>query len=159
MTLGKIVESAFIYEPSCYVHCNKKAHFTSSVKQKESIVGAYLCPSNFVSRVVYFALKPDMNWFKTWLAKQMKHQNILHERDIRIATRHPWEVQKSSTTSVTAPRSSGLTPYVVREVYWAYPRAKLIEDKIGAFRCQECKRIFVQALESTSRLCNSCKKH
>ena len=123
-------------------------------------MGAYICPGNFVSRVVYFSAKPDLLWFKKELEKMMVDPKILDERDIRVATRHEWEIEESSMLTreelVQYTQPEGLAPYVVREIYWVYPRQKMLDEKEGIFRCSNCGKIFVQTLEAKNTLCRNC---
>lgn len=159
-SLNTIVEKAFIFEPQCYQHCNSKASFTRFVDRDDAIMGAYICPENFVSRIVYFAAKPNLRWFKKELENIMTKRSILEERDIRIATRHQWEIDKSAIPTrkklVQHTRPEGLAPYVVREVYWVYPRQKMLDENEGAFRCSNCGKIFVQPLATKNSVCENC---
>ncbi len=123
-------------------------------------MGAYICPGNFVSRIVYFAANPNLPWFKKELEKMMDDRKILDDRDIRVATRHEWEIERPSIPAlgklVQHVQPEGLAPYVVREVYWVYPRQKMLDQKEGTFRCSNCGRIFVQSLEAENMLCKNC---
>jgi hypothetical protein len=123
-----------------------------------NLVGAYVCPDGYVSRVIYFSINPDINWFKKFLAAQVGEE-IVNDRDLRPATRYGWELESDTLTEMSNVSSRG----VVREVYWTtYPKTDE-ERSQGVFLCsepqkeKECRRLFVQEINSTNRLCQKCR--
>ena len=123
------------------------------------LAGAYTCPDGYVSRVVYFADRPDPAWFEHFLRAQVGDR--LNPMDIRYATRHGWELGREAEEKIKK-----LKHQEVRQFYWTfYPRG---DEKSGStrgtFLCSKqaggCgRRLFVKELsESNKLLCPACEK-
>ncbi len=89
--LLSFVEKYLVDDAKCSRHCDKQATFVPIKQSDTSLVGAYVCPQNYVSRVVYFADNPDPNWFHKFLVDKFGKAEV-RSRDIRKATRHGWEL-------------------------------------------------------------------
>jgi len=155
-TLPRIVRERLVVETSCYRHCDKEASFHQLDSRGKGVVGLYACPSGFVSRVVYFDRVPDISWYKGFLKANMSDGGTIEDRDVRIATRHPWDLGLENSGLLVG--KEGLVPYVLREAYWSPPRGDEKGASTGAFLCAGCGRIFIQHIRSANRLCPSCSR-
>ena len=114
-------------DAKCSRHCDRQTRFVPIMESETSLVGAYICPQNYVSRVVYFANNPDPNWFQGFLRDQFGKDKV-SSRDFRKATRHGWELGGDAEKKIT--KSGGITQY-----YWTpYPQTDR-EKEYGIFIC------------------------
>jgi hypothetical protein len=125
-------------------------------EEKSSLVGGYVCPGNYVSRVVYFSDHPDAMWFEKFLSDQLRSSWVRH-RDFRYATRHGWELggkAEEEITSVAHAKS-------LREYYWTFYARNDDDKKMGTFFCSKdaggCGSLFTKALSDQTKLCPSCR--
>jgi hypothetical protein len=134
----------------CYRHCQEPSRFVSIFTGDSSVVGAYICPSSYISRVVYFADPPDRDWFEKFLAEQVGP--MLRSRDLRVATRHGWELGGDAEAEILAISDTG----DLKEYYWTfYPKSD--EEKVeGAFICANCGTLFWKSFSDESSLCPNC---
>ena len=126
----------------------------------DRVVGGYICPGGSVSRVVYFSLEPDLNWFYTFLSGQLGKE-LVEQRDLRTATRHGWELDEDAAAEFAC-----LTPtlpiHLIKEVYWVHHPKDDVEKTKGVFLCSDqrqgrgCGRLFVQEIASGNKLCSMC---
>jgi hypothetical protein len=156
--LNEFVETYLSFKGRCRRHCDDPTSFVPVWSDAENVVGAYVCPSSYVSRVIYFSVKPDIDWFKGFLTSQVGEE-IVNNRDIRPATRYGWELGNNAVDEIgeVSPNS------IVREVYWTiYPKTE-IEKSRGVFLCSDleegrgCHQLFVQDISSTNTLCPKCQ--
>lgn len=156
--LKEFVETHLSFKGSCRRHCYNPTSLVPVWSDAENLVGAYVCPSAYVSRVIYFSVKPDIDWFRGFLTAQVGEE-IVNERDIRPATRHGWELGNNAVTEIgeVSPNSR------VQEVYWTiYPRTENAKSR-GIFLCsgpedgRGCHKLFVQDLTSTNTQCPDCR--
>lgn len=157
-TLRKFVEKYLTFKGRCRRHCDGPSSFVDLGVNSDKVVGAYACPDGYVSRVVYFSVNPDIDWFRGFLYSQVG-EGVLKERDLRIATRHGWELGEDALAEMKRISLRG----VVREVYWTvYPQTEA-EGRRGIFLCsgpeegKGCGRLFVQDIKSKDRLCPRCR--
>ena len=136
-------------EAKCYRHCQENARFVTFKTDRQGVTGGYICPGNYVSRVVYFSLKPDRAWFENYLKDQLG--DLVRSRDIRIATRYGWELGGVAENEIKEISSKG-----VEQVYWTLYPASDEEKTSGAFMCENCGRLFVKAFSEKSKLCPDC---
>lgn len=123
------------------------------------VVGAYVCPSGFVSQVVYFGPNPDLEWFRNMLTEQVGQGNV-SVRDIRVASRHGWELGAGAQESLESKQGRGQP---VKEIYWTrYPKTE--EQKrqavslcIGNSSRVGCSRLFIHDRNVEEELCPACK--
>ena len=156
-SLKEFVHEYLSFRGRCRRHCDKSTSLIELWYDTINMVGAYVCPSGYVSRVIYFSRDPDIQWFKQFLSTQAGGE-MLNDRDLRPATRHGWELGSDVITNNTTTSSS-----VVSEVYWTtYPKTDK-ERRRGLFLCSEpqkekgCKILFVQDISSSHRLCQKCR--
>jgi hypothetical protein len=137
-------------DAKCYRHCKEPAKFVSLFMGDSSLVGAYVCPSNYISRVVYFANHPDREWFEKFLREQL--ESMLRSRDLRVATRHGWELGGNAEAEIL-----GISDTAdVNEYYWTfYPKTEP-EKTTGAFICSNCGTLFVKNFSEETTLCTKC---
>jgi len=158
-SLKEFVKKYLTFQGQCYRHCDNPsslAHLRSDLK---NVIGAYVCPSGYVSRVVYFSVNPDIKLLKAFLHSQVGAE-IVTDRDIRPATRHGWELGSDAMAEIGKVSPTG----VIKEEYWTvYPKTE-DERRRGIFLCsnpekgRRCSRLFVQDKNSRNRQCPKCKQ-
>jgi len=156
--LKEFVDKYLSFKGRCRRHCDKSTSSVELWSDAMNIVKAYVCPEGYVSRVIYFSRDPDIAWFKDFLSTQIG-AGLVNDRDIRPATRHGWELSDNALRKNSDISSTG----VVKEVYWTtYPKTDK-ERKLGIFLCSDpqkgkgCKKLFVQEVNSTEKLCSKCR--
>jgi len=159
-TLARLVERYLVFDVRCRGHCDAPASFRF-LSTEEGVVGAYCCPDGFVSRVIYFSIEPDLDWFYALLSRQLG-SGMVQRRDLRVATRHGWELGEDAVDEFEGLAREGKRP-VVKEVYWIrYPRTD-VERSGGVFLCSDpesdrgCGRLFVQEVASKAKICPQCR--
>jgi hypothetical protein len=142
----------------CRIHCDKITSLVELWSDSKFFVGAYVCPNGYASRLLCFSREPDIKWFKKFLTNQIG-EDMVKDRDLRVATRHGWELEGDLATEIGSLSPTG----VINVVYWTtYPQTEE-EQRRGVFLCSDpqtgngCKRLFVQEITSTNRLCPKCK--
>lgn len=138
----------------CYRHCDKPTSMKILSQGSSEVVGAYICPDGFVSQVVHFSVKPNIAAFQDMLSDQVGKENM-SPRDIRVATRHGWELGSNATKTLESNLGTGGT---VTEAYWRrYPKTE--EDKTRAVSlCISCNRLYVHGSDDKDRMCPTCKR-
>jgi len=159
--LAGLVERHLDFNVTCRGHCAAPASLRLLPIERDEVVGAYCCPGGFVSRVVYFSLTPDLEWFYVFLSGQLGSE-MVERRDLRTATRHGWELGEEAAKEFERLAREWRKP-VVKEVYWTrYPRTEA-EKSRGVFLCSDpehgrgCGRLFVQEVMSKVKLCPRCR--
>lgn len=136
----------------------------SSVSKK--LLGAYACPGNYVSRVVYFDEgNPDTEWFYNFLESQLGGERV-RRRDIRHASRYGWELRRGAFGEIQRVTGSRKVTPKITEVYWTFYPKDDNEKKYGTFICgvgnedenKGCRKLFTQDTSSTERFCPDCRK-
>jgi len=157
--LKKFVEKYLTFQGRCYRHCDQISSFMDLRSDLNNVIGAYVCPGGYVSRVVYFSVSPDVKPLKSFLYSQVGEE-IVADRDIRPATRHGWELGSDAMAEIGEVSPTG----TIKEVYWTgYPETEDGRNR-GVFVCsypekrRGCNRLFVQDKESRNRLCPKCKQ-
>jgi len=123
------------------------------------LVGAYVCPDDFVSQVVYFSLSPDMKWFEDLITSQVGREQFASE-DVRVGSRHGWELGGDAQQLLES--KLGTDPRVT-EVYWTrYPRTDAekqvaISLCVGEFSRKGCLKLFAHDRNMIRRLCPICQ--
>ena len=137
-------------DAKCSRHCNMNAKFVTLNKTTSSIVGAYACPENYVSRIVYFAENPEPKWFERFIVDQV---GKINSRDIRTATRHGWELGGSAESEIARVSKSR----EIMQYYWT-PYPKTDEEKnSGVFICEGCGNLYSKLKIDESKLCQKCR--
>jgi hypothetical protein len=140
-----------VKEAKCNRHCQNAVKFVALKADQPGIVGGYVCPGNYVSRVVYFSPDPDREWFEKFLKDQVGER--VRSRDIRTATRHGWELGGKAEEEIKKIPNEKIT-----QVYWTSYPASDEEKTSGAFRCENCGRLFVKNFADENRLCADCRR-
>ena len=156
------MERYLVFKVECRQHCCKTADFRviAHAEKQDGIVGVYICPNGFVSRVVYFSLEPNLNWFYAFLSGQLG-KKMVQKRDLRIATRYGWELDEDATREL-AYLTSKLQTQAIGEVYRLHRPETEVEKSRGVLLCSDpeqgrgCRRLFVQEVTSRNRLCSKC---
>jgi hypothetical protein len=137
-------------------HCEKRAKFVPIYQKDSSLVGAYVCPEAHVSRVVYFADNPDSLWFENYLRDQLGDR--LRGKDIRMASRHGWELGGNAEKEIASLSKSGK----IVQYYWTFYALNDQEKLLGTFLCREenggCGRLYTKLKTDGSTLCPECSK-
>lgn len=128
-------------------------------QNSNSLVGAYVCPDAFVSQVVYFSVRPDREWFERTLTEQVGKEN-LSPRDIRLASRHGWELGGDARSILQSKLGVGGS---IHEVYWTrYPKTEAQKQLAVALCLGEgselgCLTLFMHSRNIVEKLCPSCR--
>jgi hypothetical protein len=138
--------------PCARGHCEQRARFMPLVEERNRLVGAYLCPDYYVSRIVSFASanNHDMGWFQSFVKSELEGGELARDKDFRVATRHGWELGKDAEMEILQLSDHSKE---IKEYYWtSYPKGEG-EKKMGNFLCERCGKLFSQSLTSKSRTC------
>lgn len=145
----------------CFRHCEKPTSMSLISQTSNQLVGAYNCPAGVVSQVVYFSLKPDLDWFRNLLEVQVGADNI-SAQDIRVASRHGWELGGNAIRILRQQLDKGAS---VCQVYWTrYPKTEE-QKQLVLFLCRGddqkrgCMKLFLQDRNAVERLCSECRKN
>jgi hypothetical protein len=158
-SLREFVEAYLTFKAQCNRHCDSPSSFVDLRSDSDNVIGAYVCPGGYVSRVIYFSVHPDVKQFKRFLIFQVGEE-IVNDRDIRPATRHGWELGGDAMAEIGEVSPTG----VIKETYWTVYAKTEDERKRGVFVCSHpkkamgCNRLFVQDKKSRNRLCPKCKQ-
>ena len=143
----------------CFRHCDKPTSMTVVSEEPDAIVGAYACPDGVVSQVVNFSTKPDRENFIRMLTAQVGQEH-LKPRDIRVATRHGWELGRDAEKML---RSKLGEDGAIHQIYWTrYPRTDEEKQLVvslcrGYARNAGCIKLFMRDRASLENLCPSCQ--
>ncbi|MDQ1279087.1 MAG: hypothetical protein QG670_347 [Thermoproteota archaeon] len=155
--LREFVKEHLVFEGSCRRHCTQPTSFVGLQHDADRVVGVYICPDNYVSKVVCFSTNIEIEWFRKFIRSQVKG-NIFRDRDVRIATRHGWELGDEAYLEL---REVNPTCTVV-EAYWiVYPQTEA-EKTQGVFLCSNpekekgCGKLFIQKIDTKNKLCQDC---
>jgi hypothetical protein len=149
MELRDIVDAKLNSSSKCYGHCDQLANL-KYVDVDDRLLGCYVCNAGYVSRIVLYDKQLDLDWFKNFVADILNGTADVSDQDIRVATRHPWELGLEDAIS---------DEVVLREAYWTqnYRRTKSDDpNRQALFRCVRCGSFFTQALNSGGALCSKC---
>ena len=158
--LPAFVEQHLSFTGKCFRHCDKLTSMKAILQDSNRVLGAYICPDGFVSQVVYFSQKPDLNWFNDTISNQVGADNFT-TNDVRLATRHGWELGREALQ--TLEKQLGPNPSI-REVYWTR-YAKTDEQKqvaislcVGDSSRSGCLKLFAHPSNQVQKLCSACKR-
>ena len=133
----------------CYTHCDDPTTL-KIIRRDPTLVGCYVCPGGYVSRIVAYGREIDLPWFKEFVTQASRGVSDLRDQDIRTATRYSWDLGLPE----------GGDQIVLREAYWTqnYRRTKR-EDKArpAVFLCSNCDSMFVETANAGQALCPSCR--
>jgi hypothetical protein len=157
--LPDFVEKHLSFTGKCFRHCDRPTSMMIISKNPTQVVGAYICPDAFVSQLVYFSTKPEMEWFHKFVSSQVGDQGF-DSRDIRVASRHGWELGKNAQSTLETHLGKGAS---VKELYWTR-YAKTEEQKklaislcVGDSSHKGCLRLFLHDRNSVQPLCPDCR--
>jgi hypothetical protein len=147
--LGKLVLTILSGSPRCYGHCEGTARLKIIREDDAGLVGCYVCPGGYVSRIVRYSATPDAQWFTSYLKDLLGPQVDIASQDIRVATRYNWDLGLGGESHKP----------VLREHYWvqSYRRTKNDDpNRQALFMCSECGALFYQAASSRTTVCAHC---
>lgn len=155
--LREFVKEHLVFEGPCRRHCDQPTSFVELQHDSDGVVGAYVCPDNYVSRVVCFSANLDIEWFRKFIRSKIRG-NIFRDRDVRTATRHGWELGDEAQIELRE-----ISPTcTIGEAYWiVYPQSEA-EKTQGVFLCSDpkkgkgCGKLFIQKMDSKNKLCPDC---
>jgi len=156
--LRVFIDKYLRFKSQCRGHCDKSSFLLELNSNSETFVGAYICPDQYVSRVVCLSVNRDIARFKNFLLSQLD-QKIVNDKDIRPATRHGWELGNDALSQIIDVSPTGK----VTEVYWSISPKLTKERNFGVFLCNDpvnelgCRRLFVQELQTPNKLCKHCE--
>ena len=140
----------------CYRHCEQPTKFVPISELESSLVGAYVCPQKYVSRVVYFADNSDPDWFERFLREQVG-DGRLRAIDIRRATRFGWELGREAEKEISQVSRSGK----VTQYYWTFYARSDEERQSGTYLCPReqggCGKLFTKQKTDESIFCTNCR--
>jgi hypothetical protein len=156
-SIQALVTKKIKFTGQCRLHCDQSTSLVELWSDAKQYVGVYVCPNGYAARLLCFNQDADSKWFKNFLSKQVG-ESMVKDRDLRIATRHGWELGGDLTNEIKGLSSSGK----IKVVYWTtYPQTEE-EKRQGVFLCSDlqldkgCRRLFVQKITSSKRLCPQC---
>lgn len=137
----------------CSRHCDKATHFVTLMENRDKIIGAYICPDNYVSRIVAFELQENdggIPWLRGYVRNELDGGSLVRDKDFRSATRHGWELGGSAEEEIKAfsDQTKG-----IKEYYWTFYARSDEEKKLGNFLCAKCGKLFTQPLTSKNKTC------
>ncbi len=147
--LKQIVEEKLNGHSKCYGHCQEQT-MLKFLPEKRMTVGCYSCPSGYVSRMVTYGKRLNVNAFKTFISKALQGIEDVTDEDVRVATRYTWDLGLKR-------KPEGM---VLREAYWTqnYRRTKSEDQNRPAlFLCVKCSSFYQQPVVSKNTLCPRCR--
>ncbi|MEM0272542.1 MAG: hypothetical protein QW514_08385 [Thermoprotei archaeon] len=135
--------------PRCYGHCEDVARLRVIREDEDGLVGCYVCPQGYVSRVVRYSPKRDVEGFTSYLKGLLGGGLDIRLEDVRVATRYNWDLGLGGEAHVP----------VVREHYWTqnYRRSKSDDpNRLAVFMCSRCDSLFQQPVSSKVSVCPVC---
>jgi len=155
--LKGFIEKYLRFKGRCRRHCREPTTFVEILSDSDNVVGAYFCQDGYVSKVIYFSVNPDIEWFRDFLVSQVGEE-MVNSRDIRPATRHGWELGNEALVEICDVNPNGM----IKEVYWTiYPKTEAEKNR-GVFLCFDpeerrgCRNLFVQDIKLRNKLCRNC---
>jgi hypothetical protein len=158
--LPKFVANYLSFTGKCFRHCDKPTSLKIMSQDSTHVLGAYTCPDAFVSQVVYFTQRPDLKWFSDTIVGQVGIANFT-TNDVRVATRHGWELRDDADVRLRANVGSNPT---ITEVYWTRYARTDAQKKTAISLCMGddlrpgCLKLFAHESEKSERLCPACRQ-
>jgi len=158
--LPEFVRQHLSFKGKCR-HCDKPTSMKVIVEDSARVLGAYVCPDEFVSQVVYFSQKPDLKWFTELLTREVGPEHFT-SNDVRVATRHGWELGGNALETLEAKVGPNST---ITEVYWTRYARTDAEKQIGISLCvgdgsrPGCLKLFAHDRNMVEKFCPACKSN
>ena len=135
----------------CYGHSKGQSHH-HTIESAGAPMACFSCDAGYVSKIIQYGKNTDTVTLKSFVSEKMKGIMEIRDEDIRVATRHPWEMglEESSAGDI-----------VLIEAYWTqyYRRTKSDDPaRTALFRCTSCGSLFTQPLNSIHSKCGVCGK-
>jgi len=148
MDLERLVKERLNGRAKCAGHCEELSTL-KFLPQKGMTIGCYTCPSGYISFLVQYGKELDLHAFKTFLSSLLP--GGVTDEDIRIATRHDWDLGIKGEHGGT----------VLREAYWrqSYRRTKSDDPhRLALFLCTKCSSIYRQRISEKNTFCPQCRR-
>ncbi|HMK82121.1 MAG TPA: hypothetical protein VK503_00225 [Candidatus Bathyarchaeia archaeon] len=149
--LDKLVTAKIHGRSKCYGHCQDQYALKFLPFQKGMIIGSYVCPSGYVSRIVLYGNELNLHAFRKFLSSLLRGIVEVTDEDIRVATRYTWDL---GITNEPPGR-------VLREAYWTqrYRRTKTDDPhRTTLFQCTKCGSFYCQPFSDKNTFCPQCGK-
>ncbi len=144
MDYRRIIDGYLKADGKCYGHCDQKTDMYF-MEDGENLISCMTCPGGYVSRIVMYGRDIDVPGFKKFLSANTAGLGAVADQDIRIATRHPWDLGLEGKVQ---------EDIVLREAYWTqnYRRTKSDDpSRKGLFLCRECGKLLVSPVNEGLR--------
>jgi hypothetical protein len=154
---GSFVRKYLVFEGlPCSRHCSEPTRFVTLLdnRNRAEFIGAYVCPDNYVSRIVAFDLGGGgIQSLKGYVRNELDGgDTYVREKDFRVATRHGWELGDGAEKEIRS--IVNLSTNGIKEYYWTFYARSDEEKKIGNYLCEKCGKLFQQKLSSKNKLCS-----
>ena len=157
----EFVREHLSFKGKCFRHCDKPTSMRVVVEDSTRVLGAYVCPDGFVSQIVYFSQKPDLQWFADKITSEVGQENFT-QNDVRVASRHGWELGGNALETLEA--KAGINSPIT-EVYWTRYVRTDAEKQIAISLCigdrssSGCLKLFAHDRNTVERFCPACKSN
>lgn len=146
--LRPLVFGFLLGSPKCFGHCDQTARLTIIREDEDGLVGLYACPYGYVSRVVRYSTKNELEWFVSYLRGLFGPQVEVRPEDVRVATRYNWDLGLGGEEHRE----------ILKEHYWVQRRGGSADpDRPSVFVCSRCGKPYVQPVSSKNTLCDGCR--
>jgi len=158
--LPKFVAENLSFTGKCFRHCDKPTSMRVISQDSTRVLGAYVCPDGFVSQVVYFSQKPDLQWFNSTISSQVGADNFA-VNDVRVASRHGWELGGNAQEFLQAKLGSNAS---LTEAYWTRYARTDAEKQIAISLCvgdgsrPGCLSLFAHESGMIEKFCPACRQ-
>ena len=140
---SRLVEAALSGTQKCRGHCDQQASLRF-LSKGETLVAASACPAGYVSRLMAYGPSSAGDTLRELLKETLGGLPV-KEGDIRVATRHAWDL--------------GIAGAELRAAYWTqnYRASEIKEaDRPALFLCSSCGSAYVKQLSASGSRCPSC---
>ena len=135
----QIIENYLKSDGRWYGHCEGRAEMVFLEKGRRT-VSCMACPGGYVSRIVMYAPEVDPADLQEFLAVRAGALGPVSEEEIRVATRHPWDLGIEGQVKEDV---------AIRQAYWTQNYRKTKADnpsRNALFLCRDCSELFVSPL-------------
>jgi hypothetical protein len=114
-------------------------------------ISAQVCPGRYVSRIITYGKKLDLEQFKRFVRENTPGMSIVEDPDARVSSRYAWDLGLNKADN----------ELILREAYWTQSYRRTKNDNpnhLALFLCSNKDRFFVEPLNSNQKLCQNCRK-
>lgn len=158
MALSDFVHRFLDFTGKCYRHCEGESKIRVLSEEKDRMLSVYVCSGGYVSRFIGYCSEPDLEWFKDKVRKMVEGVEVT-DRDIRVATRHGWELGAEAYSLLKEMYRRGEIAFPwIREVYWFRRGVHGLFMCVGTDSIKGCGRFFINPSGGNQPLCPNCSK-